>query len=136
MFKSTQARVFALVVVGAFLYAFSPQAGLFKPTTTDNQSDVKVYHLDIKNRTLSDPREGDLTVSQGSHSMLQVTVDEDGRVDLVSNDRDTFNPVFSSTTNSLSIPTDRLGSYRIEFHPGQDPSVPSQTILIGSVVVR
>lgn len=129
-------QIVVLLVLAGVIYTFSPQAGLIKSTSTEDADSAKVFEMTIKDRTLADPRQGDLKVKVGSKAILQITTDEDGRVDLRNGDRAVFNPVFSGAINSVSVPTDRAGSFKIEFHPGAKPSVDSDSVLIGSIVVE
>lgn len=128
--------IISLLVIGSALYAFSPHSTLF--TTTDSvQADaLQTHSIEIKSGSLSDPRQSELRLRVGSKESLLVTTDQDGRVDLKGGDRSTFNPVFSGTINSLSIPTDKAGSYRIEFHPNAQPDSETEGIVIGTIVVE
>lgn len=132
---NTPVRIAALLAIVTAIFLLNPQAGLINQDQTDNPDNKQVYKLDIRNRVLSDPKEGDLTVRVGSRSVLQITTDEDGRINLISEERNVFNPVFSNISNTLSIPTDRTESFRIEFHPtAADPNSSGTTI--GTVIVK
>jgi hypothetical protein len=133
---NTSARAVILLVIIGIIFIFSPQVGLLNRPVDEGQVGTQVYKIDIRSRTLSDPKEGDLKIKAGRRSLLQVTTDEDGRVDLVSEGRDVFNPVFSNVGNTLSIPTDRAESFRIEFHPVNVDNKSSNGIAIGTVIVQ
>jgi len=75
-------------------------------------------------------------VKVNSRSILSVTTDEDGRIDLVSRERDVFNPVFSNIGNTLTMPTDRLESFRVEFHPVTADNSHPASIVLGTVIVQ
>lgn len=135
--KSTQSSLAFILVLGILLYVFSPQAGIVSPSSsavTENQA--KILTITIKQKTLSDPRQADLRVSLGERAVLHIETDEDGRLDLHGGDRNVFNPVFSGTVNTLTIPTDRAASLQIEFHPGARPNKETEGLLIGAVVVE
>jgi|SRR5581483_6349765 len=137
MDSSLSKIIITLLVIGGTLYAFSPQAGLIRPTASvDDAVAARTLPLDIKNRTLADPRQGDLAVKVGERAILQVTTDEDGKLDLISGDRDTFNPIFSGTVNSLTVSTDKPGSWTIKFRPGATPDQTGEPITIGTIVVE
>lgn len=128
--------ILTLAVIAGGLYLFSPQSGLIKTTVVETAEASKILQLDIKNRTLADPNQGDIQIKVGERAVFQVTTDEDGKLDLSSLDRDVFNPVFSGAANTLTIPTDKAGTWRIIFYPGADSNRPTDGITIGTVVVE
>jgi hypothetical protein len=128
-------QILFLIGLVLVLYLFSPEVSLFKSQPVSDQQVTKELPLDIKGRSLADPRQGDLRLKEGRKVIVLVTTDEDGRLDLVSTTRDTFNPIFSGTTNSISIPTDKKSSYRIVIHPGTTPTELTPGIVIGTIVV-
>lgn len=135
--KNNQASLVFILILGIVMYVFSPQAGIVSPSSQDPQeSQAKILTISIKERVLADPRQADLRVRQGERAVLHIETDEDGRLDLHGGDRDVFNPIFSGTTNTLTIPTDRPASLQIEFHPGARPNKETDGLLIGAVVVE
>lgn len=135
--KSNFQIVVFLLALGAALYAFSPQGGLLRKDSQQVDTEqAKILEITIKERTLADPLQADLRVRVGERAVLSVTTDEDGRINLRSQEQETFNPVFSGTINSITIPTTRPGSFRIEFYPGVRPNVEGEGFLIGSIVVE
>lgn len=135
--KSTQSSLAFILSLGILIYVFSPQAGIISPSrspVTENQA--KILTITLKGRTLADPKQADLRVKLGERAVLHIETDEDGRLDLHGGDRNVFNPVFSGTINTLTIPTDRPASLQIEFHPGARPNLETEGLLIGAVVVE
>lgn len=135
--KSTQSSLAFILGLGILIYVFSPQAGIISPSrspVTENQA--KILTITLKGRTLADPKQADLRVKLGERAVLHIETDEDGRLDLHGGDRNVFNPVFSGTINTLTIPTDRPASLQIEFHPGARPNLETEGLLIGAVVVE
>lgn len=132
----TTVRVIVLLVIVIGIFVFNPQSGIINQNSGDNSNSLKSYKIDIRNRTLADPHQGDLKLKVGTHSILEVTTDEDGRIDLVSGNRDVFNPIFSNIGNTLSVPTDRAESFRIEFHPASSTGNETTPVVIGTVIVQ
>ena len=128
-----QILVLILVVMG--IYIFSPNLNFFNLDNNSSNSN-NIIHIDIRNNTLANPKEGDIKIKVGSSHILDVTTDTDGRLDLISNNQDTFNPIFANVVNTLSVPTSTSGSLRIEFRPGSDPNTQGLPVLIGVIVVR
>ena len=124
-----------LLIVGAIM-VLSPKAGIFHPNQSSNPDTTQVYQLDIRNRATADPHQATIQVKVNSRSILSVTTDEDGRIDLVSRERDVFNPVFYNIGNTLTIPTDRLESFRVEFHPVTADNSHPASIVLGTVIVQ
>lgn len=133
--KNNSSALAFILGLGIFMYVFSPQAGLISPAVVE-ENQAKVLTITIKERTLADPRQSDLRVKIGERAVLHIETDEDGRIDLHGGDRNVFNPVFSGTINTLTIPTDRSASLQIEFHPGARPNNETEGLLIGAVVVE
>lgn len=135
--KSISTSLTFILGLAVFMYVFSPEAGIFNPEgKVAEEGQAKVLTISIKERVLADPRQADLRVKQGERAVLHIETDEDGRLDLHGGDRDVFNPVFSGTVNTLTIPTDRAASLQIEFHPGAMPNQETEGLLIGAVVVE
>lgn len=124
-----------LFALASVLYIFSPQSGIVGNPSVDVDS-ARVLSVSIKDRTLGDPTEAELKGKVGEKLILQVTTDEDGRVDLKSVERATFNPVFSGTINSISVPTDKEGSYQVEFHPQARPGEETSGLVISTVIIE
>lgn len=134
--KGTTVRIVVLLIIVVGIFAFNPQSGIVNQNSNNDSNTTKSYKIDIRNRTLADPHQGDLKLKVSSHAILEVTTDEDGRLDLVSESRDVFNPVFSNVGNTLSIPTDRAESFRLEFHPASASGADSSSFTIGTVIVQ
>jgi hypothetical protein len=134
--RRTSPRIIILLVIVAGIFLLNPQAGIINQNQNDTPDNKQSYKVDIRNRVLSDPKEGDLKVHIGSRSVLQITTDEDGRLNLVSTERDVFNPIFSNVTNTLSVPTDRAELFRIEFYPVSATDTNAKGIVIGTVIVQ
>ena len=133
---SSIVRVLVLLAIVTGLFVFNPGSGIITPHPSDSSNSTQTYKVDIRNRTLADPHQGGLKLKVGSRSILDVTTDQDGRLDLVSSERDVFNPLFSNISNTLSIPTDRAESFRLEFHPESVDSSQSQAVVIGTVIFQ
>lgn len=125
-----------LVGLAAVLYIFNPSAGIIANNPSAEADGAKVLNIFIKDRAIADPAAADLKAKLGEKTILQVTTDEDGRVDLKNAERGIFNPVFSGTINSISIPTDKETSFTIEFQPQEKTNVESARFPIVTVVIR
>lgn len=128
-------RIVVLLAIVGGIFILNPQSGII-PTSGSNPSTTETHKIDIRSRALSDPHQGDLKIKTGSKAILDVTTDEDGRLDLVSSSRDVFNPIFSNVSNTLSIPTDQPESFRLEFHPAGGSTTSPSGITIGTVIIQ
>jgi hypothetical protein len=134
MVTSTYLKAAALVLISALLYIFSPQAGVVNNQTSSSQS--KIINLVIKSRVLTDQKSGNINVNVGTQDILNISTDENGRVNLNSSKKNIFNPVFTNMTNTLTIPTDQPNTYTIVFYPNVDPGQPAVSVTIGKVTVN
>lgn len=135
-FNPTARDLVLLLMIAAALYLLSPTSGLIKASDSGSSDEPTIYYLTIKNAVLSDPHQSDIRVKVGTRDIIAVTTDQDGRLDMSSSGRDLFNPVFSGLVNSIGIPTDKPGSYRLEFHPNAEPNKNTPGLLIGTVIVE
>jgi hypothetical protein len=128
--------IFLALLAGA-LYVFNPDSGFMDQS--EQLGERSELRIDIKNRSLADPRQADLRAKVGETTILQITTDEDGRLALRGELRQIFNPVFKGALNTITVPTDRVGSYRIVFFPGAGPlnlGQDSESVTIGTLVIE
>lgn len=134
--ETTLSLIFLAVLAGA-IYAFNPDSGFVDQS--EQMAQKIMPRLDIKNRALADPRQADLRAKLGEIVVLQITTDEDGRLSLRGDLRQIFNPVFKNALNTITVPTDIAGVYRVVFFPGAGPlnlGQESDAVTIGALVVE